>query len=193
MSSKTCSRCSLSKPISEFHRKKSGKYGVGARCKTCRSEEDKEYRRLNADKIAAYEKGRYHSVKGVRDKLLKQYRERKKSDPVYILGRNLSRRIHETWTGDRFYTEASMMNEVTGMNSRDLHDHLWSTFEENYGIPRNWVDNSLINADHIIPKSTATSLEEMRRLNHYTNLQLLFKEDNQKKKAKIISKESKDE
>ena len=48
---------------------------------------------------------------------------------------------------------------------------------ENYG---EW------HIDHIIPLATAQSIEDVKRLCHYTNLQPLWAQDNLRKGAKII-------
>jgi hypothetical protein len=48
---------------------------------------------------------------------------------------------------------------------------------ENYG---EW------HLDHIIPLATATTREDVVRLNHYTNFQPLWAKDNLSKGAKII-------
>jgi len=41
---KVCSKCKIEKPLSEFHKQKSGKYGVHGWCKTCFSNWQKEHR-----------------------------------------------------------------------------------------------------------------------------------------------------
>jgi len=49
---KTCSKCKIEKPLTEFHKKKAGKYGVRAVCKLCA----KAYYKANKDKLKAYSK-----------------------------------------------------------------------------------------------------------------------------------------
>jgi len=61
---------------------------------------------------------------------------------------------------------------------------LRGTFELNYGLPFNWVDTKLLHIDHIIPLVTAKTEEDVIKLNHYSNLQYLFAEDNLEKGAK---------
>lgn len=48
MQSKICTKCSVEKPISEFYKKSSGKYGVEGSCKLCRNEGIKRYQQTEA-------------------------------------------------------------------------------------------------------------------------------------------------
>ena len=47
---KTCTGCGETKPLEEYHKKKSGKYGRDARCKECRNAYHKAYRESEAGK-----------------------------------------------------------------------------------------------------------------------------------------------
>ena len=47
--------------------------------------------------------------------------------------------------------------------------------------PFNWIELSLLHIDHIIPISSAKTKEDVIKLNHYSNLQYLFAEDNLEK------------
>ena len=49
---KKCAKCGKLKPISEFHKNKDGKYGVGSRCKECKN----EYYENNKEKILEQQK-----------------------------------------------------------------------------------------------------------------------------------------
>ena len=73
--------------------------------------------------------------------------------------------------------------EIIGMQPQEFHDYLLNTFKEIYG--RDWDGEEEVNIDHIIPISTAKTEEDVLRLNHYTNLRLITKEDNLKKGKKI--------
>lgn len=68
----------------------------------------------------------------------------------------------------------------------DLRKHLIKTFEENYGTK--WDDSYLqdVQIDHIIPLSTAKTIDEVDALCYYTNLQLLTVADNLSKGSKIL-------
>ena len=43
MSTKTCTKCGVEKDVSEFYKTKTGKHGVGSRCKICVRKITKEY------------------------------------------------------------------------------------------------------------------------------------------------------
>lgn len=51
---KTCSRCLVEKPYSEYHKFCHSADGYRAECKECRKPESKRYHAENADRIAAY-------------------------------------------------------------------------------------------------------------------------------------------
>ena len=57
---KKCSKCSIEKALTEFHKYKRSKTGVRADCKTCRSTEDREFYIQNRDRVLA--RGRVYST-----------------------------------------------------------------------------------------------------------------------------------
>jgi len=75
------------------------------------------------------------------------------------------------------YTKKSTTYEILGCTIEEFKLHLESNFES----WMNWDNRGLYNGelnygwdiDHIIPISSATSEEDVIRLNHYTNLQPL--------------------
>lgn len=75
--------------------------------------------------------------------------------------------------------------EYVGCSWEFLKNYLESTFEENYGLPRNWISSFSCHIDHIIPLSSAKSIEDVYKLYHYTNLQYLLSHDNISKKDKL--------
>ena len=44
MQTKTCTKCKVEKPLTEFHKAKNGKYGAVSRCSACVSEYQREHR-----------------------------------------------------------------------------------------------------------------------------------------------------
>ena len=61
-------------------------------------------------------------------------------------------------------------------------EHLLQTFKSNYGYE--WDKVEPVHIDHIIPLATAKTEEDIIKLCHYTNLQLLKAKDNLRKNAK---------
>ena len=70
------------------------------------------------------------------------------------------------------------------VNCFQLKDHL----EKQFTSGMNWNNNTLHgwHVDHIIPLSSAKTLDDVERLCHYTNLQPLWAKDNILKSDKII-------
>lgn len=62
--------------------------------------------------------------------------------------------------------------------------YLLNTFKNNYGYE--WDGKEQVHIDHIIPLAIANNEEEVIKLCHYTNLQLLKAKDNLQKSCKII-------
>lgn len=75
---KTCSNCGEAKELTEFHNKKSGKYGVASACRVCASLYMKEHYQNNKDKIVEYKKDYYQNNK---EKLLEKVKEYHRKNP----------------------------------------------------------------------------------------------------------------
>ena len=75
-------------------------------------------------------------------------------------------------------------------NSEMYLECSWSEFKEyienKFIDGMNWDNHGLWEYDHIIPVSSAKSVDEVEKLFHYTNLQPLWKEDNRRKGNKIL-------
>ena len=69
-----------------------------------------------------------------------------------------------------------------GCTFEELQKYLEQTWENNYGTSYNGEE---VHIDHIIPLVTAKTEEDIIKLNHYTNLQLLTPEDNMAKGEQI--------
>jgi hypothetical protein len=79
--------------------------------------------------------------------------------------------------------------EIIGLKSWDIFkEYIENQFEpnmtwDNHGIGKN---NTTWHIDHIKPISLATTLEEVKKLNHYTNLKPMWGSDNIRKSNKVI-------
>lgn len=56
---KTCKKCQVSKPLSDFSKNKTAKFGVTSSCKVCQSVYNKEYREKNLDALLQADRDRY--------------------------------------------------------------------------------------------------------------------------------------
>lgn len=172
-----------------------GKHGKGLnpRCKSCRNEVKRELRVKFPEKVK-----RINQLEAKRRKLRRVYddeynRHRKewrrkyqtskyKKDPLYKLKRMLRSRLYmELLVRD---CEKSSFYKHLGCTLQELKEHI-----EKLWLPgMSWDNHGLFgwHIDHIVPLASATTVEELYRLFHYTNLQPLWAKDNLAKSDKII-------
>ena len=81
------------------------------------------------------------------------------------------------------YSKNTQAYKILGCDYETFMKHLKTTFKNNYGYE--WDEIEPVHIDHIIPLSTIKSEEDLLRLNHYSNLQLLKAKDNLDKSDKI--------
>jgi len=178
------------------------------------SDKIKKYRKENKEKISNYKKVQrelypekikqtYNNWvsknKEKRQAYMKQYRQDNKDkiketkvnylekNPNIALklkvAKNLRTRISYAFKNKKFIKEEETI-KMLGCDFNFLMKHIENLFTEgmnwdNYGI-KGW------HIDHIIPISSGKDYNEMCALNHYTNLQPLWAEDNIRKGNKIL-------
>lgn len=123
----------------------------------------KRYREENKEKINQYHLNRLHN------------------DPVYKMKeqtRNMVRYVFR----ERGHRKESRTADILGCDLDFFCDYMFKTWEKNYGKPWNGEPYHI---DHIVPLATAKTEEDIIRLCHYTNLQMLTPEDNMDKSDKI--------
>lgn len=179
---KTCSKCSVIKPLSEFRKNKQSKDGYTIYCKQCCREKDKAYRdsgkkrEANQRNATAYKEvnRRYNqSVKG-RQRACR-FRENNR------ISCNLRYRISDLCRG------------IGRPKSKDLLGCSWEEFESyisrlflpgmswrNYGL-HGW------HIDHIKPCSSfnLSDPKQIQECFHYSNLQPMWAKDNLSKGNKL--------
>ena len=122
----------------------------------------KEYRRTNADKIA------------------ENARRRKEESPLVHLTLNIRSLVYGSFRR-KGWKKSTRTQEILNCDFNTLQNHLILSAIKNYGC---YIEGEQYHIDHIVPVATARSEEDVIRLNHYTNLQLLTPEDNMKKGSK---------
>ena len=110
-------------------------------------------------------------------------REKRQTDDVYRLKNNVRKAIRFALKFNDI-EKCKRTEEVTKLRIDNLKAYLLKTFKDRYGYE--WNDTEKVEVDHIIPLNTAKTKEEVLALCHYTNLQLLRKEDNLKKAHYIL-------
>lgn len=126
-------------------------------------DKQREYYRNNTKKVKEYNK---------------QYKKnRKANDVIYKKQCNISSKIRQIFN-NKGKCEYRSIESITQISCKDLYEHLLKTFENNYGYE---YDGRNVHIDHIIPLANAKTIDDLIRLNHYTNLQLLTPYDNMKK------------
>ena len=73
--------------------------------------------------------------------------------------------------------------EILGCDYLKFKKHLLQTYKEKYNV--DWNNIEKVHIDHIIPLATAKTSDDVIKLCHYSNLQLLKAKDNLKKGAKL--------
>jgi len=63
---KTCTKCGVEKSFGEYYKHPNGKYGLQARCKSCRKKTTREHDKNNPDKVYTRNKNHHNKLgKGV--------------------------------------------------------------------------------------------------------------------------------
>lgn len=136
----------------------------------------KEYYENNKDKRKIY-------LKENKTKILDYYRNYKKNrraqDPMYRVINNLRTRIYLACKAIQL-NKSTSVNKSIGLPLSELKTYIESKFQEGM----TWKNYGKWHIDHIKPLSSATTEEEVIKLNHYTNLQPLWAIDNIKKSNK---------
>ena len=199
---KTCTKCGESKLLSEYHKKKAGKYGRLAKCKECVKAYNKVYNQSESAKTALKkyrETGKYIETKKKYEKseagkvTLKKYqtsekgraymkaymKNRRQTDPVFKLHRNLSSGFGKWIKGN---TKTCRTEQYVGCTYNELLDHLESQFDEGMS----WENHGEWQIDHFKARSRFDPAieEEKFKCWHYTNLQPMWAEINNSWKDK---------
>jgi hypothetical protein len=201
---KECSKCKEKKDLSFFTKLKKSKDGLSYWCKECRKKSQYKWLQKNKEKIKAYNKKNKEKIKAYRKKYYEKNKEKMKenaarwhkNNPEKVKEKN--RRGVKKWNEKHSFKSRiiglikqslyrkgfssnlkwdKIESDILGCNYDFLQNYLNETFKKNYNIDiKNAIEK--IHIDHIKPISSAETMDEILKLNHYTNLQYLYASDN---------------
>lgn len=152
---------------------------------------NKEYKKTHKEEISGYNKEWLENHRNERRAYKKKYRienkdlinssrriyqrKRLENDKLYKLKHQLRHLIGRSFER-RGYKKNSKTEEIIGCDFDTFIKYLLETYKKNYGVE--YDNKEKVHIDHIIPLSKAKTEEEVIKLCHYTNLQLLKAKDN---------------
>jgi len=177
---KTCKCCDIEKSLDEFYNTKKSKDGKVNKCKSC-------YIEGNRGKYL--DKRKQYYIKN-KEKIVSQIMEWNKSkyqfDQQFKFSGNLRTLIRESFKRalKGTYKKSQKTEQILGCTIDEFIHHLQSQFKSGMTLDNHGQGPGYWNIDHIIPISSAKTEEEIYELNHYTNLQPLWWEENMTKGSK---------
>lgn len=164
----------------------------------------KKYRENNKDKIKAYKKVYYQNNKEYVDnknkdnyvkyneyyrnyyknnkEKIKQYISSKLKDNKYRMKKQVRNMLYDSFKRKNKIKKESA-EQLLGCDLDFFVNYLLETYKKNYGVE--YDNKEKVHIDHIIPLATAKTEDDVIRLCHYSNLQLLKAEDNLRKSDKV--------
>ena len=190
---KKCKTCSIEKPLDQFMSEKKNRDGKMGTCKICVGERRRvsarDYKReiyYPKNRIKILENQKQYQKDNIKERLVysnSYVKKRKKEDPLYRFRLALSRNIRDSFKRiDNRFCKTNTSENILGCTIENFRLHIQSLFTDRMSFD-NYGDWEL---DHIIPISSAKTLEDIEKLCHYTNYQPLWAEDNLKKSNKIL-------
>lgn len=147
----------------------------------------KKYRQENGEKIKIYRK---KSNKNYREKHKEEIRKihrnwdkrKRKNDAIYVFKCKTRVMIIDSFKRKGIKKQYKC-ETILGCKLDFFVSYLLQTYKDNYGYE--WDGIESVHIDHKMPLSTATTEEEVIKLCHYSNLQLLKAKDNLEKSDKL--------
>ena len=193
-----CSDCKQTLPISEFSNNRCTKNGLQVSCKDCKSKTDKDYRNNPRfrERILNRKKEYYLTIKKDEEKwgdILKKQRENRDYSLEYVTMRlnpirrskdSIRKLIIQTLKVKNLSKSKIRMKteEILCCSFTFFKEHIENQFTENMC----WLNHGEWHLDHIIPMDVGETVEEIIKLNHWTNFQPLWSKDNYSKHYHVL-------
>lgn len=194
---KKCKHCLTSKNYNEFYTCKKSNDGYRSKCKNCMREYGNQYRKENREicnlrtrisreknplsAIMYYDKNCEKYRKKTKDwasentgRINTRDKRKRATDPIYKMVRMSRSMIKQFYFKNKGKRLFSNVYSVIGCDADFFRQYIREQFapwmnDNNYGRYTGQY-NETWQFDHVIPLNTANTVEEVMRLNHYTNL-----------------------
>jgi hypothetical protein len=141
-------------------------------------ESRKKYYQKNIEKEREKRKEYYYKNKEKEREKNNEWKKNKlKTDPLERIKKNIRDRVREYLTGDN---KSKRTFDIIGLDKENFKSYIENKFTEGMS----WENYGEWHLDHIKPLYLSENEEDLIKLNHYTNLQPLWAEDNLKKNRK---------
>ncbi len=180
---KLCLKCKQTLSIDNFNLDRTKVDGYVKYCKSCRSVSNKisyiQHSQIKKKKSSDYY---YNNKNKIRVATRARNKVRTKNDPFYCMKRRLRNRLYYALL-NKNWKKNTRFTKYIGCSREELLKHIESQF-----LPgMSWDNQSTWHIDHIIPLSSAKTLDEMEKLCHYSNLRPLWAKDNIIKGSKLFA------
>jgi hypothetical protein len=210
---KNCTKCGVEKPLLDFYSHPKTQDGKQSSCKVCCIKTQKPYSNIPQNlkrpkslhqpkpkrikKINPVKEWRENNPEYMREymkvwrenhpKYIQNYtKKRRNTDPIFKISHNIRSMIPSTFKRgiNGIYKKGKKTEYILGCTLEEFIQHLQNQFTEGMTLENHGQGPGKWNIDHITPISSAQTEEEIYKLNHYTNLQPLWWEENMAKGAK---------
>lgn len=122
----------------------------------------------------------YRQQPGYRDRFNAWFSQKKKSDPVFDFAARARRLVTGAFARKNM-TKMGRTEAILGCSIPEFRAHIERQFRDGM----TWDNRSAWEIDHKLPMASAVTVEDILRLNHYSNLRPLWREDNRRKGARF--------
>ena len=183
MDTNSCRKCKCEKPVDDFIKSKGVPSNI---CKICnRAATKQRYKNMMSnpdrkeDRMAkkrGYGKKWYHTRKEdpeFRKMRADWHKNQRKTNEIYAMKYRIRTRTR-MFLNSMGMTKSWSTQEMLGCTWVEFHRHIESQFLEGM----TWENRDQWHLDHIVPLSSANTVEGVYKLGHHTNIQPLWGPDN---------------